>query len=348
MNDALSGVTWYHAQDLGLRGMGWLDETRAQPFDRLPQAMEALIEEPLWRLSCQSAGLYVDFRCATTELFIRWQMADVCNPLAPGDSMFMSHCGRHGIDCYGRDHAGSWRWVGGKEAWQEPVCDGRLNRTPLDGGEREYRVYLPLMRRLLSCEIGVRGHLQTVPADPRKPIAYYGTSIVHGSGVGRAGMTHAAQLARSLDREILNLGFCGRAFCELAMADALGRLDPCLYLIDVLPNNSAEALAQRLPPFLERLRQARPRTPTLLIGDRVFGDAAFAPQRDATFRDKNRALDEIVSSLRDAGMSGLHLSHHPHWFGSDGEGSGDGSHPNDLGAWRMAQALRPAVAALLS
>ena len=35
-------------------------------------------------------------------------------------------------------------------------------------------------------------------------------------------------------------------------------------------------------------------------------------------------------------------------YGADGEGTGDGSHPNDLGAYRMAKALTPMVQQLIA
>ena len=156
-------------------------------------------------------------------------------------------------------------------------------------------------------------------------------------------MTHAAQMARALDREVLNLGFCGRAWCEPVMAEALARIDPLLYLVDCLPNNSATELTERLPKFLQILRQARPHTPIMLVEDRLFGGAAFQPQRGNDQRCKNHTLHAIIDDLRQSGMQGLHLAAHPDWFGTDGDGTFDASHPNDLGAYRMAQALTPIV-----
>lgn len=346
-DETLADVIWHPIHSLSLGGLGWRNEDREQPLDRFPTSLKGLISPELWKLGCWSAGIYADFLGPPTELFVRWTMEEPQNPQADA---FMAACARSGLDCYGRDHAGRWRWVGSKEAWREPSCDGRLHRLPLDGAARTYRVYLPLMRRVLSCEIGCRQPLSPVAADGRRPIAYYGTSIVHGAGVGRPGMPHAAQLGRALDREVFNLGVCGRAHCEIAIAEALGRLDPLIYLIDVLPNNTVENLGQRLPPFLRCLRQLRPDTPILCIGDRVFGDATFMPQRGQDFVAKNRRLQEIIDSLGQEGLSGLHLAVHADWFGSDGgsdgEGTADASHPNDLGAWRMAQQLTPVVQGL--
>lgn len=345
MNDnSFDGVKWQDAQALGLRGIGWRTEHREQPFDRFPSFLRTKISPRLWELSTWPAGVHVDLRCAAKNLFVRWTLDMKADRSIEA---YQAACARSGLDGYGRNADGAWRWIGSQECWKEPVCDGRLNRLVLDGADREYRIYLPLMRRVLKMEIGAREPIR--PGGPKddQPIAYYGTSIVHGAVVSRPGMTHAAQLSRALNRDVLNLGVCGRAWCETDLAHALGQLAPALYLVDVLPNNDVEQILQRLPPFLQILRQARPNIPILLLGDRAFGDDAYIPERKQLFLAKNTALKDTVDDLQRGGMTGLHLAFHPSWFGEDGEGSTDGSHPNDLGATRMAAALAPVVARIL-
>ena len=344
-NDPFDGVVWHDASKLGLGGLGWCDEVRENPYDRFPAAMRDQVAPKLWDLSTWAAGICVTFRTSARNLYVRWTLDEIDE--RPVEA-YQAACARSGMDCYGRDESENWRWVGTKEAWREPKCDGRLNNLPLDGIERDYRVYFPLMRRVLRAEIGACETILPSSKDRRLPIAYYGTSIVHGAVVSRPGMTHAAQLGRLLQSEVVNLGFCGRAWCEPEVAAALSRLQPALYVIDVLPNNSAADLLQRLPVFLRILRNARPDTPVLLVGDRMFGDAAFMPERRRDFAAKNAAQEQAVQMLRDEGMEGLHLARHPDWFGADGEGSTDGSHPNDLGATRMAAALAPMVADYMS
>jgi hypothetical protein len=341
MNEPYEGVTWWDARALSVRGLGWTGEDREASYDRLPATMKPRVSERLWQLATWTSGVYVTFRGAPTQLFARWTL----DPDRSLDAK-MSLLAREGLDTYGRDAGGHWRWVGSRETWKEPTCDGLLHQNLLDGEDREYCVYFPLMRRLLRLEIGAREPLAPVASEPQPPIAYYGTSIVHGAAVSRPGMSHAAQLGRRLDHEILNLGFCGRAWCENCVAEALGRLDPTLYIVDVLPNNSAEEAAQRLPPFLRTLRAARPRTPILLLGDRLFGDHAFVAGRHADCQEKNAALEGVVVTLHREGLNGLHTFLSPAWFGDDGEATVDASHPTDLGAYRMACVLEPVVRAM--
>ncbi len=86
----------------------------------------------------------------------------------------------------------------------------------------------------------------------------------------------------------------------------------------------------------------------LLLGDRVFGDAAFAPARAEAFDQKNAVLQALTDDLRSDGLEPLHLGFDPSWFGGDFEGTTDASHPNDLGASRMAGKLVPLVERILA
>ena len=151
-------------------------------------------------------------------------------------------------------------------------------------------------------------------------------------------MCHAAQLGRLLDHEIYNFGFCGRAHCHPFIAEALSQLTTPLFIIDPLPNNSAEQLYQRLSAFLYTLRSAQADTPILLVEDRLNGGACFNPYRKQEQQARNEALQKIIAQCQRDGMNNLPATH-PSWFGEDGEGSDDGGPPNTLGAWRIAQGL---------
>lgn len=339
-DESFDGVTWHDIRTFGLGGMAWMTEDREQPFDRFPSSMREQIPESLWNLSTWPAGVYVDFAGAPVDIFARWRLTGEDQRDAS-----MNQIARGGLDAYGRDGSGTWRWVGSQEPWGDPDCHGRVHRLPLDGKDREYRVYLPLMRRVGRCEIGSREPLR--PLQRRRhstpPIIYYGTSIVHGAGVGRPGMAHASQLGRLLDREVVNLGFCGRAWCEPAVAEAIGRIESSLVIIDPLPNNSPEEIETRLPLFVRTLRRTCSTTPLLFVEDRRFGDATFITERDELHRRKNAALSRILHELQAEGITDLRLAAHEGWYGDDMEGTTDGSHPNDLGAWRMATALLPQI-----
>jgi len=267
---------------------------------------------------------------------VRWEMEPVGNH---SRDPYMARSGRSGVDLYGRDGTGRWRWVGAQEPFGDPNAHGKLTKLELDGVERAYRLYFPLLRRTLKLEVGADAGIHSVEREPGPPIVYYGTSIVHGAGVSRPGCGHVQRLSMALDYPILNLGFCGRAFLEKDMAKLLGRQSARLLVVDPLPNNSVESLRERLPAFLEILGNAHPGIPLLVVEERLMADAAFMPERGATCAAKNRALREIVEVRRRAGQTGIHIAAMTDYYGS--EGSTDANHPNDLGANRLTMKLLP-------
>ncbi|TVQ27579.1 MAG: hypothetical protein EA383_02300 [Spirochaetaceae bacterium] len=347
---------WTDVLTLGLRGRGWPTEARDRPFDRLPAADTALLEPDLARLTRQAAGLYVDFVTAADTITARWRIDDA---FAGSDSPYTTPLAFAGLELYGMTADGSWRWAGCLGPNGPAGGEGALSRARLDGVERRYRLYLPLRSRVLSCEIsasrdGDSAAIHAVQAGPpsphetrERPVCYYGTSIVHGVGVDRPGMAHASQLDRALHREVINLGVAGRARCETEIADALGRLDPALFVFDVLPNNSADEVRSRVPAFVKRIRNHHPETPILLLGDREFGDFVFCPERSSTKIAKDAALVEVSEALRRDNCSHLFLSLHENWFGRDAEGTVDASHPNSLGAHRFASVLAELIRPLM-
>ena len=135
---------------------------------------------------------------------------------------------------------------------------------------------------------------------------YYGTSIVQGEGVGRSGMPHPSQLGRLLHQEVINLGFSGRAWCEPAVAEAMGRLNTQLFVVDCLPNNNPVELQQRLGLFLKILRQAQPTTPILLVEDRECGGAKFQPAYACQRSDKNAVLHSVMRTCAPQALATSH------------------------------------------
>lgn len=342
-SDPYAGVTWYPGTELGIHGLAWRDQTRALPFDRMPSAYLDDLPDNLAANTLHPKGLSIGFRGAPSELFARFQLTG-----PEPASHQMSELAVSGLDVYSRRAGDAWRYAGSRWPWNRPDCNGRITtgEAGLDGVEREWRVHLPLAHRVESIEIGAREPLTPLPLPSALPIVYYGTSIVAGACVSRPGMSHASQLDRMLDHEVVNLGFPGMAMLEPAMAAAIADQPAAVYLIDPIPNNSPAQIEANLPGFLQQLRERHPTTPILLIHDRRFDNEHCTPRLAAERPAKNAAADRVVANLQTSGFSGLHTAMHDDWFGDDG--SVDGSHPNDLGARRMAEALAPTVRSLLT
>ena len=78
-------------------------------------------------------------------------------------------------------------------------------------------------------------------------------------------MVHTAILGRRFERPVVNLGFSGNGRMEPEVARLLAEIDAAVYIIDCCPNLNGQQVAERVEPLVKILRDARPKTPILLV-----------------------------------------------------------------------------------
>src|SRR5262249_38358991 len=141
--------------------------------------------------------------------------------------------------------------------------------------------------------------------------------------------------------------FSGNGRMEKELADLLGEIDASVYVIDCLPNMSAEDIEERADSFLRTLLRARPKTPIILVDDRSYANATLLtgpPERNLANRDAwNKVYDRLIADK----AGGVHYLKGDLLLGDDGEGTVDSSHPTDLGFVRQADAFQKVIGALL-
>lgn len=335
---------WRDVRDWGVEGKGWTDTLRW--FDRFPSKAEKSVPPPVWNLSRHSAGMLVRFATDAPVIHARWS---VLNPTLA--LPHMPATGVSGLDLYARDEQGRDRWLAvGKPTAQkmEQKLAGPVDPLP-DRKKRLYTVYLPLYNGTESLEIGVDAAAAFEPVAPRKekPIVFYGTSILHGACASRPGMAFPAILGRRFNRPTINLGFSGNGRMEPEVVALLAELDPCLYAIDCLPNMSAAQVAERAEPLVRQLRKARPDVPILLVEDRSFTSDPFLKGLRDGEAARRAELRQAHARLVADGVKGLGYLEGAAILGDDGEAATDGSHPNDLGMVRYADAYERELKKLL-
>jgi lysophospholipase L1-like esterase len=329
--------TWRDLKTLPLEGKGWSDTGR--PYDRLPAKAEGVVRAPVWNLALDSAGLSARFVTDATAIRARWKLRKPDRLALP----HMPATGVSGLDLYVRE-ADGWHWIG----QGRPEGSGLQDRTLVRGlapGRREYRLYLPLYNGVESVEIGlppgaVWEQAPTVPAE-RRPVVFYGTSILQGGCASRPGMAYPAIIGRMLDWPTVNLGFSGNGKTEPELAALLAELDPAAYVLDSLPNLDVEQAKERLEPFIRVLRERHPRTPIVLVENVNYADGGLVESRRAKVAAVNAHLRQLHDRMRAAGDQRLHYVQAAHLLGGDGEDTVDGTHPTDLGFQRMAHGLAP-------
>jgi lysophospholipase L1-like esterase len=338
------GIAWYDVRAWGVEGKGWTETARF--FDRLPAKAEGMVPAPVWNLSRHSAGMLARFETEARSVQARYLLLNASLALP-----HMPATGVSGLDLYAQDDAGQDRWLGvARPAAQKVEAELAAAVDPLPGGRaRRYILYLPLYNGVETLEVGVPAGAAFRPLPPRRerPLLFYGTSILHGACASRPGMAFPAILGRRFDRPSLNLGFSGNGRMDPPVGALLAELDPAVYVVDCLPNMSAEQVAERTGPLVRQLRAARPATPILLVEDRSFTNAEFRRDSREAHAARRAALRNAYEELLAAGVG--HLGYLPGeaLLGKDGEGATDGSHPNDLGMVRYADAYEPALRPLL-
>jgi len=338
-----STLLWTDVRTLGVEGQGWTD-TKA-PFDRFPAKAEGQVRDAVWNLSRNSAGLCVRFVTDASDIHARWVL--VSSHLA---MPHMAATGVSGLDLYVKTDRGEWRWLAvGKPENQTNTC---LLVGKLPPGRREYLLYLPLYNGTRSVELGVPTGKMLAKAGPwgtgtRKPVVFYGTSILQGGCASRPGMVHSAILGRRFHFPHINLGFSGNGRMEPELAELLAELDPSVYVLDCLPNMDAAQVRERVEPFVRTLRAARPRTPIVLVEDRSYADSFLVVSKRERNDTSRLALKAAFASLKKSGVKDLHYLKGAGLLGDDGEATVDSSHPTDLGFMRQADAFSKVLKPLL-
>ncbi len=337
------GIDWYDVRDWGVEGKGFSDTARY--FDRLPARAEKTVREAVWNLSRHSAGMAARFETDATTIHVRYDLFL--------ERIAMSHMpatGVSGIDLYARDTNGRDRWLAVARP-EEMHVEAKLadGIDAPESGSRQYTAYLPLYNGVESLEIGVPtgSKFQGIAPRQKKSILFYGTSIMHGACASRPGMSISGIVGRRFDRPVINLGFSGNGRLEMEVAEFLVELDPAVYALDCLPNLNGEQVAERAEPLVRRLREARPETPILLVEDRTNTSAWLRESLRERHAGNREALRQAYRNLTQAGVQGLYYMEGRDQLGNDNEGATDGSHPNDLGMMRYADAYEDALRPIL-
>jgi lysophospholipase L1-like esterase len=334
------GIIWHDVREWGIEGKGFADTERY--FDRLPARARNIVRDAVWKLSHNTAGMSARFEADTPAIYVRYEVTstDLAMP-------HMSATGKSGLDLYAR-HEGAWRWLA-THSPKEAFFAGAmlLDIIPC---RRAYQINLPLYNGVKSLEIGVPTGASFTPIAPRtdKPILFYGTSITQGGCASRPGMAFVSILGRRLGQPILNFGFSGNGLYELEVGRLIAELDPAIFAIDCVGNSTTEQITARTEPLIKLLRERHPLTPILLLDRPIFPNANLVSHGKMDPDPKNRAQFQAYQRLLASGMKRLYYRDNRDLIGSDSEGTVDGSHPNDLGMMRYAEALEPELRRVLA
>ena len=330
-----AGLKWYsvHDEPIQLRGLA---VHKGNDFNRLPLELLPACSDGVKSLSWHTAGGRVRFQTDSPRIALR------CESRFGG---FMSHMpitGSAGIDAY----------VNG--VFRAAIRPGNGNGGFFEGEFRtrtesaQIELNLPLYNGITQLYIGVEEGAQVCAPRPYAidtPVVYYGSSITQGGCASRPGNSYQGHITRWLDCDHINLGFSGNAKGEDSMAEYIATLRMSAFVYDYDHNApTPEHLSNTHSRFFSCIRRAQPELPVIFISR---PDCEANPAETPLRR-------EIIKATYD---SAVEQGDKKVWFidGFDLFGSKDrdactvdGSHPNDLGFYRMAQTILPVLKQALS
>jgi len=330
---AQSAIRYQSIDGLTILGRSFPQQTT---YKRFPDSLSSLLRLPVWKLSTNSTGLAIYFESNSTQINAKWKT---------GVTTQFPHVAAtlvKGLDLYALDHE-QWYYVGIGKPNHDSYQDATIVKG-LDGKSRPYLLYLPDYETIDSLFIGVDSNAFVQPVSSsvfahKKPVVFYGTSIVQGASAMRSGMAYPAIIERRLQRETINLGFSGNGQLDSMLAVIMANIDASCYVIDCGPNLSPQLAAERTLPFLKQLRKLSPTTPILLVEQIEYPTARFISSLDEKIKSINHSFLDAFQLMKKGGDHNLYYLSSKGLIGEDGESTVDGVHLTDLGFFRMAEGL---------
>lgn len=294
IKDEAGDMHWYDARQLPIEGQAWSGNDLDHWADRLPSRLRQTVGEPVWFLSQHTAGLCLRFESDSTRIAARWSVRF--------EELAMQHMpatGVSGLDLYVRSD-GRWRWIGAGRGSGKLESEQVIFTQPAKT-RREYLLYFPLYNGIKELSVGIDSdaRIDVAPARPvdRKPIVFYGTSIVQGGCASRPGMAYPALLGRWFDCETINLGFSGNGPLRPQILPALAEVKPSVLVIDSLPNMTPALVTENAESFITELRKFHPHVPTVIVENIIYQTAV--PDGPATYHaakniELRKAYDRVV------------------------------------------------------
>ena len=337
-----NGFSWIDGRYLPLEGKAYANTSLF--YDRLPSNVTEKVNAGVRHHMHNSAGMQFRFRTDSDTLHFKWI------PLKEGLAMdHMPSTGVSGIDVYRQTKEGRWFYV--KTGRIHDAKKGGSLKIPWTPGT-PCLVNLPLYNGVKSFLLGIKNGSTIEALGPRKsgidkPVVFYGTSITHGGCASRPGLAFPSIVGRDLDVPIVNLGFSGSGVMELEMSEHLAAIDASCYVLDCLWNMSlrekdrpGRAVETNYEPFIRNLRAKRPGVPIVM-----------AEACDVYFKGSRKGMGVYIRKLYEKlvaeGWKNLVFLPDDKMYTGDGEGTVDGTHPNDWGMMSMAKAFESAVAEAL-
>ena len=339
--------------DLTIHGRHAIEEMISL-YSRLPKSLEKSQDPYIIDLlergdHLDSAGLYIAFETDAKKIDVNFKLHT--QPKTGNNSSGVNNPGSSYFDLYllkGTEWTYEKSFMG--ESGTTTVLGSYENST---GTMKKYMILFPTYNGLANTEAD--DFTITIPKDAkfydrnffgedkRDPILIYGTSITHGAWASRPGLTYTALVMFEQKREVINLGFAGRAFMCSVIADYVATIasevlfiDPTLNIKDLLLDEKRKGNAKYM---IEAYREKHPRTPIVMVSQ--FDGRLTA---DGTEGEWGQLMKEVIDELKQDKVKGLFFMERDNFIPDTGP---DNVHTTDLGMEQWAKKYNDLLKTLL-
>ena len=191
---------------------------------------------------------------------------------------------------------------------------------------------------------GVEGDIRPPTKDELPDTRYlaYGTSITEGEASLGEHLTYVSQTANRLGADLLNLGSCGTAFCDAAIADHIAARDDwdvatLSISVNMVDRFSVEEFHERAAYLVDAVAGENPEKPVACITIFPNGrDVCKGTDEEGRCEQFREALREVAS---ETGHENVHLLEGPEILGGIDGLTTDLTHPGDNAMIRMGENL---------
>jgi hypothetical protein len=217
---------------------------------------------------------------------------------------------------------------------------------------RFFTLNFPLYNGVNSVQVGIEDGSVLEPPRPfvlQGKFVIYGTSITQGGCVSRPGMAYSNIISRDMDVQFVNLGFSGNGRGEPELAYIINQIPGASFIILDYEANANETIVNTLGPFVDILREKHAETPILIMSKIRYAGASPGSSAYKLLMQNRDFQKNLVEKRKQNGDKNIYFLDGSTILGEDYyECTVDGSHPNDLGSYRIAEALIDAIEGILS
>lgn len=328
----------YSYKDVPMKVFGLADFSKDQRLRRLPEAVvEAVPSLSFLGLRCPGARLCfrTDSRRITVRIVFETLSVDVGMSIYNCQSAFVFAGERTNSRYLGLVHP---------TGYENKDFSATFDKG--NGETEDITVWLPRNEIISDIEISVADGAEVCEPTPYKhatPVVFYGSSITEGGCCCNMSSAYNAILSRWLDTDYINLGFSGNAKGEMPMADFISDIEMSVFVYDYDHNApTPEHLEKTHEAFFLRFREKQPNTPVIMM---TRPKISYEPDEIRRREIVRKTYENAVNR----GDKNVYFLDGETFYGDVDRDlcTVDGIHPNDLGFYRMASAVKPLLASLI-